>query len=154
MANPIIEQITQDLVDAVETVTVANGYNQTLIVERPVSNDEAIAARDNLAVVREGNPSKMAQEDTSSAYIMWEHGYHIDLYAAIAENDATPLMTRLHKMRADVEKAVLVDPYRGELAIDTRVEEPEYWVDRPGIVGVTVVIVVQFRTLIGDPYTQ
>lgn len=154
MSTPIVELITVDLVDAIDNITVANGYNQTLIVKRPVSADEQIAPQDNLAVIREDNPIKMEPSDTSSNYIMWEVLYQVDLYAAITENDTTALMTRLHKMRADVEKAVMIDPYRGEKAIDTRIENPEYWVDRPGIVGVTVSIMVQFRTLISDPYTQ
>ena len=106
MANPVVELIALELVDRLENVTTANGFNQTLIVQRPLRlGVEQI--KDRLAVVMLGDLSPGEDDVDGNGYAQsWVQRYAVHLLSRPSERDTTPIETYLLRMWADCVKAV------------------------------------------------
>ena len=157
--DPVIERIVKDLTDTLEGVTTAAGANQSLIVERP---KPALGnrTRDSLAVLVTGNPVKIDGEgDDGPAYghDEWLQPFSIVVTVVESESSDASVDRRLNIIRCDVEKAVMEDHTRGGLAIDTRVMAPhivEQEKLNANVGEIWINILVHYRTLEGDPYSQ
>ena len=157
--NPIVEQIIQNVVTVVDGVTVANGYNQNLDAVRPLRldlddvgpavNGKVVVVHDDPAVDEEhsnaGNPARQA----------WKLMVTLIAYVLPSDDSATAIDTLINRVRADLEKALQVDPTRGGLAVWTMPAGSQKFVlEGGGVTGVAVFADVLYRTPIGDPYTN
>lgn len=153
---PLDERIARNLLETVQGINKAAGYH----------NDVAAAERrkqfgrysgDRLIVMYQGDPARDPDHETTTntAPIHWIHPFAFDCYVVEVE-DGDPVDARINTLRADVEKAVMVDPQRDGLAVDTEVTEPETFLDQEGgqIAGITVNVQVKYRTRLNDPNIQ
>jgi hypothetical protein len=86
--------------------------------------------------------------------VYWEQPISIVCYVQESDSSDVPLDQRTNTIRADVEKSVMLDPHRNELAIDTIVDDPELLNTAEGfIAGVSVNLLIRYRTLLNDPYS-
>ena len=153
---PLSERIARNLVDTVKGINTAAGYHNTVsAVER--RKQFGRHSGDRLIVLFQGDAERdeTVEPTTNTAPVQWKHPFAFDCYVVEPEGGA-PVDLRINTIRADVEKAVMVDPHRGGLAIDTAVGDPQIFTDEEGgqIAGVTVTVVVKYRTRLNDPNTQ
>jgi hypothetical protein len=150
VAYPIVELITADLVETIGQISVLSGYNTTPIVERQKRSGNI--PRDQLVVVHQGDPTP---EESSHGHSTWLQPYVITCYVIESETSSTPIDQRVNFIRCDVEKAVMADHHRGNLAIDTIIGKPELFDAKDGsFYGVDVHLSVRYRTIRDDPYRQ
>jgi hypothetical protein len=159
MAYPIIELVTQNVEATLRTVRIANGYNVDLIVERELKFGNPL--RDKLAVVMQQTTERVVQPDIPQDRVAYRQEYWVQCFVVESEDSSTPIDQRINSVRSDVEKALMVDPFRGldsdgnPLAMDTLIKDPIPIVDDQGRWdGVTVVFDVFYRTLYSDPYER
>ena len=155
MATSILEQISANVLTTVASVTIANGYEQTVTAERRQQRyaETAQPIRDKNVVIYQDVP--VLDEGVPQGHIGWYQPYWLECYVLEDEGSGTAVDTRVNSIRADVEKALLVDRHRGTLAVDTDIEAPAAIEDENGAtLGVAVRAVVRYRTLESDPYTQ
>lgn len=162
MADPIIEQIAENIEDTITAisplVTVqGNPYHEDLTGIRPKRtdySDDEESWDDGDVLIFQGLPTQ-ADSDAfnTSAYIQ-----EFTLQAFVIDSDKaeTSIDTRLNQVSADIVKALTVDTYRGNLAIDTRITNPgtPFYDDDGNSSGVIVVIEVHYRTQFNNPYAK
>jgi hypothetical protein len=157
----ILEQITLDIVATLQSVTVLNGYQNDLSVRRAMQREPVGGYPDRTAVVIQGQPTNDA--DATETVTGWIQPYTIDCYVVEAENSGVSRDTRINSIRADVEKALTLAKASQQrsglsgkpLAIDTKLDDPELFLDGEGnYAGVGVQVNVQYWTALNDPYTS
>ena len=150
MSIPILEEIAVNLLDTINAITVANGWNQTLTAIRPkrVNLIDEIT-KDLTVIIQQENPAK-GQETNST--IEWDQPFA--LQAIVIDSDAATetIDTRLNTIMADIEKKVNEDITRGGYARDQRMADPVIF-GGPKFTGIAVNIVVTYRTVYGDPFS-
>lgn len=155
---PVLERIVQNIVEALENVSTAAAADRSLTVERPKPS-LGNRSRDALAVVTMSNPKLVGDPEGGAAYLMaeWLQPFGIILTVVESEQSDVSIDERLNVLRSDVEKALLADPHRGGLAIDTLLGDafyPEPESLNANVGEVWVLITVHYRTRYDDPYTQ
>jgi len=156
MSEPIVEQIAVDLVTVLETVTTANGYHYSLAdVKRPTAgNDDGPGHL--VAVLTQDDPDEDEElsHPGNPAADAWEQPFEVEIFVSTSEDAAEAIDTVLNRLAADCAKAIMADPQRSELALDTRMLPPRYYrsIDG-GYEIVTVRPAVRYRTDEDDPYT-
>ena len=152
MSTPIIEYIAENIKDAVNEITVANGFNQTLTAIRPKRNDFKDVSPDDLVVlIKQDNP------ETGEAAIGtadWNQPFWIMAIVLDSDNATDSIDTRINQVRADIEKKLMVDVTRGGYAYDTAILPSIEFNDGQGFSGIAVQIAVKYRTELEDPYTK
>lgn len=158
---PVIERIVRNIVETLEGVSDAAGYATTLsAVERPkpaLGNRN----RDQLAVVVQGKPKQVTADENEGPgaynFVTWEQPIAVVLTVVESEASDVSIDERLNLIRSDVERAIMIDAHRGGLALDTRIEDPEY-PDPETLQSnqgeVWAIFTVHYRTRYDDPYTQ
>jgi len=152
---PIVEQIAQALVARLETVSVAGGYETDVArVARPTKTG-GYPLEDRLVVLLQDDPAEDADLEGAGSLKAWVQPFRILCFVLPSDTETTPVDTRINTLRADVEKAVRVDPTLGGLATDAVIRAPEGWTVRDtAFEGVTVNVDVHYRTAEDDPYAQ
>ena len=162
MADPISEKIGQRLLATLQTVTTANGYENTLIVERKKADDYTPG---NLKVVLyESNVEQVQGPDNYQEFFL---SWNADLYLA-SSNDASSGLNRqtAHQVWADSQKAVdsnyqlaaidsggVVTP-GDEVALDSEVQTIiPFTANEAGYSGWTISIQTHFRYLRNNPFS-
>lgn len=153
MANPIDEQIILKIVAALEAITevtevyrptTVEGYGRTppgnylitLISDDPIRNEEIDFA---------GNPPRIG----------WDQSLDMFLNFRPSDGSDVPIETTLRIFWANVIKKLLATPYWDDLALDTKVSAPSWFIDEGnGVVGISAVVTFQFRVQEDDPYSQ
>lgn len=144
MTYPIIEQITQNIVATLESLSSVTVARDTVAGNSPA---------DGKVIVVLGDPTKL--DATPTQHISWDQPYALICYVIASETDETPPDQRAMVRRSDIEKALMVDPHRGGLAVDTFIEAPTLLENDIGLLGGVVVnITVRYRTRYEDPYQQ
>lgn len=151
--EPVVERITQNIVDALEELTKAAGIYANAKVYRP-SPAKPPPLRDYRLVVIQSDPELDEENDGLCGVQAWVQPYQIVCEAVLPENAVTPIDRVLNRIRADVEKKLREDPQRGGLAWDTRIMPPVMddtaETARAGTIEVRVN--VHYRTIEDDPY--
>lgn len=148
MTEPIIENISANIATTLAGVTVANGYHQTLTVQRARrSNFDITGEIDYTAVIMQRDET----EKESAPLCKTDRSINYEVAVLVRNDDrSTDAMdTRKNRVRADIEKALCVDPTRGGYAIDTVLQPPENYTD-----GISVKFEVWYRTNANNPYSQ
>lgn len=156
MSNPIVELISDDIYDAINEITVANGFNQTLIAYRPKRDDIGDVVPEDLKVlVIQGDEEDGEITMQVGMWKEWQQPYVIMALVIDSDSSTDPIDTRKNQVRADIQKKLMVDPSRGGYAIDTTILPSESIPENDkGWTGINVYVVVKYRTKIDDPYTQ
>ena len=155
LPEPIIEKIRRDVVATLGTVTRENGYSCDLIVEEanPALGNRV---RDNLAVIIQAFPQKVDEEAYN--FTGWLVPFEIWVVVVESESSTTSLDHRLNLVWADIVAALCKDDSytRGNLALDTTVEEPTPTPRELNahVAEMQVVVHVRYRHLTGNPFAQ
>ena len=152
MSTPILENIAVDIETAINEITTGNGYNQDLVAYRSKRSDyKDFTPSDLTALVTQMEPELV--EGVVGAKT-WEQPFTIMVIVLDSDTAGTAIDTRNNQVACDIEKKLMVDPTRGGNAIDTTILPPVRFNDGKGFTGVAVTALVQYRTLINNPYTK
>lgn len=155
MAVSILEQIADDLLVTIAGINTAAGYDNTLTVERARQryNFNDGPNQDNHVVIHQEDPASMERAPLNRA--SWMQPFWCVAYVLEPEESGVAMDTRINSTRADIEKALMVDPTRNDKAADTIIDDPVYIYGSAGeLTAVAVRPIIHYRTLIDDPYTQ
>lgn len=146
---PILERIARNIEQTLKEVRVSGGYFNDLIVERRRGRGNTV--RDRLAVLHQGNAQT---EEGPSNYRTWLQEFWVEVFVCQSETATAPTDEVINTIRADVERALMVDPRRGENQVhDTIIRSALNFETVDGSAeGVTVAFDVRYRTNIDDPY--
>ncbi len=155
MSIPVIETIAAEVLDRINEITVANGFNQTLVAVRPKRLLFFTDTWDDLTVI-------VAQGDESDraigvgGYGVSDIGQMFDIMVVVIDSDTTDatIDTRINQVAADIIKKLKDDITRGGSAYDTIVLPAERFSWSDSFSGITVKVEVRYRTREDDPYTQ
>ena len=161
MVDCIQAQITQDLINAIASVTPANGYNTTVACVERMRTILEINDRYPYALVIE-NAGDVTEEFSSGA----EEDLHYLVWYFAPINDAVnpdPLVSNVNtefayvnrNVAADIIKAIKKDVSRGGMAQYTKCTSWDYgiYIDNgEALPGVYLLIDVQTRVDQNDPY--
>ena len=153
MSEPIIEQIAEHIKTTVAGVTVGAGYHQTLSPIRPRRSDYAdVSPADGNVLIWQENDSPA----DAAALTTTQFAQEFMLICVVLDSDSETdsIDTRINRVKSDLRKALMADPTRGGLAIDTAIGASQKIDDGEGLSGIAVTVIVTYRTDLTDPYTQ
>jgi len=145
----IEERISADIETTVRNVTILNGYEHDMTVERRKQVGNTIAS--NAITIIDG-PLRMAENQTlgTDTYVK-SYSLLIPLFRPedtnVAQGDTQA------KYTADMVKALQSTYTRGGIALDTRFVDSNP-IDDTEMAGVSLTFEVWFRTSKDDPYDQ
>lgn len=150
---PVQEQIVDDVISALETITTGNGYHQTLNqVHRVKDAIEPYVDAPMVDVLISGETNQ--DEEINGSYGITTRDLELSLWAYVKDmNDPDQ---ELSYIQADVEKALLADVHRGQLAQNTIVNQvSRIYLNRndndyTGAISIRVTVRYQHR--LTDPY--
>jgi hypothetical protein len=148
--TPISEQIMENVVATLATVTLVGGYDNDLTVIRPVQRPDSIT--DGMCVVGAGDP--IPANDPPCGFDEFVLPVGVTVFCIEDENSPTPIQTRLYSIAADVRRALKRDVHRGGLAVLTEFDVKDELHELNAPPAVVVYANVRFRTLYADPYRQ
>lgn len=157
MTTPIIESIAANVETTLDGITVANGYNQTIVAYRPRRIDFSDTPPADLVALIIQTEAEFSDENRAQTHAQWRQ--YFEVYVEVIDSDTatTTIDTRCNQVAADIMKALMVDPRRGKSdgsVIDTRIEGYSFIDPENGnISGVHVVFSVLYRTSITNPYS-
>ncbi|HUU30781.1 MAG TPA: hypothetical protein VMY69_01620 [Phycisphaerae bacterium] len=163
MAEPLIEQIVEEIAARVNEITKDAGFQYDLAAARPtrhqvvdIAEGTFVAPKDGTVIIIQDDPDLAEGEELagSPAKLEWILPVHLMVFAIESDKSKIPIDRRLNRMRSDVEKKLREDPTRGGLAVDTRIRSPYAFPQNAQQTGVVCVVHVHFRTSEDDPYTQ
>jgi len=150
MAKPIIELIAENIEAAVNQITVANGYQQTLSAIRPKKNDFAYDLPENNKVLILQSDEEVVKPPT--AYKRWRAIFGLTAIVIDSDAETESIDSRLNRITADIEKKLKEDNRRGENAISTEVESCVFFsVEKCS--GSEIRVAVEYQTKFDDPYS-
>lgn len=165
---PIIEQIAQAVKTRLETVTTANGYQQTLTIKRPTRQGTDWTPEHNLVLLSHGDASRNAdyEYEANPMVYAWDQQFAIEIFQIPSEDDTAPIEQLANVVLADVITA-LTDPdetwhewrttaadQSTRLAVFSYIADVSMLVAADGSLQVTeITLVITYRTPFNDPYT-
>lgn len=153
MSLSILEQIAANVASTIAGVTTSNGYTHDLTTYRPSKAIQTV--KDYTAYVTLAAVDRDDTKFTPYQHAQWLAHFEVLIGTMPQEGDTTAIGTYQNSIRADVEKALMVDPFRNGLALDTLLMGGETLdQDNGGFDGLLIRFDVRFRTLIADPYSQ
>lgn len=149
---PVSELIARNILTTVAGITTANGYSFNLTAQRHTrAGDKRLHLN---AIVTQDDPREVADPKVYNTY-EWTLPFHIGVFIVPLPNDTTAIDTYVNVIKADVEKALMVDLYRGGNALNTEIK-PSITVSEEGLEYDLLVINVEvnYRTSAYDPYVN
>jgi len=152
MATPVIELIAANLLSTIAKVTEQSGYQYTLTAQR---RTRAGVQRDHLnAVLIQDNPRPVKDPKVPNTN-EWDQTFAVGVFIIPAEEDRTSIDTYVNIITSDVQKAVMIDRYRGGNAMDTRIVAPELVPEEALEYDMAIINVeVNWRVSELDPYVN
>lgn len=154
MSTPIVEQIALKLVEYINAITTANGFNYNLTAVRPKRiHLEGDINTDRTVIIEQENANLV---DITTTTISWRQPFTLQTLVIDSDTETDPIDTRLNKIRADIEKQLTSEANRtcGGLAEGILLKDPEKFIADPQVAGIAVNIEVLYTTDYDDPYTQ
>ena len=153
MSTPIIEYIVEDIKDAIDAITIANGFNQTLTAIRPKRSDfKDVTPKDGDVLIWQADELESAAESFGTED--WTQPFVLEAVVLDSDTSETSIDTRLNQVRADIQKKLREDITRGGYAYDTLLRPSAKFDDGEGFSGIAVLIEVRYRVREADPYTK
>lgn len=154
MTTPISEFIAANMLTTVNGVTVANGYNQNIVVKRPGRIDYDTGTPKNLLGLVYQTDRVRISPAAHHVYF-WRQSFHIEIFALADDRSAVTIDTALNTIAADIEKAVRVDITRGGYAEQTHLDAVVFGdTDDGTITAVQITVSVDYKVLKTDPFTK
>lgn len=153
MSTPIVEQIANKLVDYVNAITQANGFNQDLTAIRPKRlHLESDINRDRLVVIQQEEVADVEEESTST--IIWLQTFAIQAIVVDSDDATDSIDKRLNTIRSDIEKKLMSDDCRkldglGIIYLSGATK----FIDDAANSGISVDVIVRYEVLTNDPCT-
>ncbi len=148
MTTPINESIMLNVEALINTITIANGYNQDLTALRSKRVDYQFSPPENgVTLITWNGDTEKDDTNFTDTWIM-----EISIFSIVApsaeSDDIDPLFAQVS---ADIDKALKIDTQRNSLAMDTRVisKQPQ---DSTIGEGINIIVEIDYRTDVGDPY--
>ena len=152
VSTPRIEYIAVNIAAAINAITVANEFNQTLVAVRPKRIDFSdVVPKNGRVLIAQIDQSPPADQAIQTQEYLQEF-----LCAAIVKDSdtaVTSIDTRLNQVAADIEKKLKEDRTRGGYALNTVMAGSTKFDDGEAFTGIAVLVRVHYRTAWGDPYT-
>ena len=151
MPVPVSELISRHILTTVATVTVANGYSYNLTVQRHAKSGDKRTHLNTIIVQddpREGTDGQVYNTRE------WVLPFVVGCYIVPLETDTTPIDTYVNIIAADIEKALMVDRYRGGNAMDTTIRASHTISEGLEYDCIVVNVEVSYRTSELDPYVN
>lgn len=151
VTDSVLEDIAQNVLTTLATVTTSNDYENTLTVSRLAA--APMIPDDNRVYVFQGVTTK---QTAPVRHYQWLQQFVAVAYVIEADSSSTPIDSRLNSIVGDIGKALMIDPTRGGFAIDTIIEGAEPFLeDDGGMVyhGTRVVFDVSYKTLDTNPFS-
>ena len=161
MSTPVVEQIAVKVKTRLEAITTSGGYQTTVSsVVRPTRIDET-QIQDYQIYVTQETPTKNESLSCSGnpQKIAWDQPFRLRSGLRPSESSTTALDTLRNTFNADTQKA-LAQAESGHwsqwdgLALESNLGSAEWFIDDDGSQGgLTVMLVVTYRTPEDNPYT-
>jgi len=146
---PILEQITQNVVDTLSQVTTAAGYHCDLIVYRPDKGGTPTDEGDVAVIIGE----ETIEDDQNTQMVQYLQEYIFAASTVLPEGSPEPPDRQNAIKKADIYAALRKDITRGGWAHDTLDESPEGRSSETTNDGIVCRAWVRYRTMLNDPFT-
>lgn len=147
---PVVERITQNILQTLRGVNPSNGYPVTLDAERATRLGQRTRA--NLCVLKQ---DIAVEAQAPHRHLRWWQNYVAVAYVTNSESSTVADEQRINTVRAAIEKALRQDITRGALAINTTLSPPQNAAPVDGeFTGITVRFAVLYQTLQDDPFSD
>lgn len=141
---------------ALQGITVGNGYANTLAgvyVWRPAVGTTVSTPFAVIAAMSE------QKDEQSAPYYSCEVAVQIECFTDFPEDDPLTGWDKMQSILADVERAIMVDPYRGQTkntVTDTLLRSVTIkpWDPDDGLLVGSVTALVRYRHAAGNPSTE
>ena len=149
MSTHIRESIMQNILTAVQGITVAAGYNNTVTAERWKRQGNPLAAVPYV-VVYAGPEDKSPGPDPQTTC---EFTVILDVWMQLDDDSATLPDAALSSLILDIEKAVMADHTRGGYAEDTQIinNVPFESVEGHSYFGTIITLQITYKHKTTDP---
>lgn len=152
MSTPIVEQIAVKLVALVNAITVANGFNQTLVAVRPKRIHLEGDINDDLNVIIEQEDA--AIEEDSTTHVIWRQGFTLQALVIDSDDATAAIDTRLNTVRSDIEKKLMEsENWKLDGLGMVLLKSAEKFIADPQMAGIAVNIDVLYETNKSNPYS-
>jgi len=150
--KPITEYIAESLQAAINHITIAAGFHQTLVAIRR----SRIDFRD--VTPTDGHVLIMQVEDEQPGQPLgcaeWIQKYLIACIVLDSDDETTSIEARQAQVRDDIRKKLMENPDRNGHAIDTINGPCTPFDDEEGLMGIILETDVHYRTKHDDPYER
>lgn len=151
-AYPVVELIAQAIKAALETISVAAGYEvDVAAVHRPTRVGLAVAPAHMEIVLASG--ARTEAEESECGTERWHQEFLLDLVVRPSDDDDTPFDTWASWLESDVRKALHADRTLGGKCIDLKAGPPApLAAEDDTYEGWGLTVDVQYWTNEDDPY--
>jgi len=143
----VIEQIAKNIQDTLANLAAGGGNINAI---RPRRVDFMTAPEDLDCLIKQETLERLTDESLCQN---WRQHFIMQIFVIDSDDETEPIDTRLNAVWSAVVKALLADPTRGGLAIDTQIMGADFFGDE-GITGITCDFAVDYRTQWDDPETR
>lgn len=150
MIYPVAELITQNVVETIQGIRLAAGFNGNLKVERYKKGGKN-SNSDLTAIVGFDDDVEAGTEDTPINFQSWIRPYWVLVYI-YEPSEEMPYDQRLDIVRADIAKALMQDASRGGHAQNTFIRAPIRFDPPNDTTGILVQFDVHYWHDEEDPY--
>lgn len=146
MATSIAEAISQDIEATLNTVKLVAGYSFDFVVERA---DKLNYPADGTCVIDMEAPER----DTEGClgHDTWFLNYVITVYVAVSDAWEQTIAERLGMAYADAYRALMADPHRNAMALNSEMGSPTPDNGDGGLASIDIPLKVHYRHLSGRP---
>jgi hypothetical protein len=149
LGNPVVEQISVNVLATLQNCTVANGYGYDLAITRAKFKNEPAHLN---GVIFQVSPDDVQDAGTQSEE--WWQMYAVVVYILPTEDDETPIDTYNNACFAAIHNELQKDVTRDGLAVDTVPMPPLFFPPVEGeFGGMTYNFKVHYRTRLDDAFT-
>lgn len=144
------ENILSNIKTTLETITIANGYANTIASVQRWDKRGNVLRQVPCIVVNAGQEEKQM---SPNPLFTCRLSVYLDLWIRQDESDAQPTDTLLSSLLGDIEKALMVDNTRGGYAIETNIKSnvPFETVEGQPHAGLTIELEILYQHKQSDP---
>lgn len=161
MADPVVEQIAGEIMDAIGEISVQNGYQHDVgRVLRPTrvgytDGAELVSPMHLDVLLIQVDRVRIEGIEGEGPAVEWDAQWDAIGFTLPADTDATAIDEVANRFSADIEKAVMADPTRHGTAVTTDiVSDVEVTLENGAFAGRGVRIKVRYRTAENDPFVN
>jgi hypothetical protein len=148
MGLSLKERIALNVLSTVGSLLTQNGYQLAISRALAKTNPSHLSGE-----IFQLSPTDVA--DASIGTDEWKQAFAIVVYVIPTEDDTVPVDSYNNDIDASLYTALMADPHRGGLALDTIIEPTLYFPPVEGeFSGITFMFQVRYRHAIDKPYVS